>query len=237
MNKDMDFIYKIFEGKRDEQVHNEFVKFGKGEFSDRYLIEVKKQAGKWNIKTSAEFANFLVKRCLEKAPEKINVKGIIICTFDISSDLKFPIKDVKKFMGINKIIIDTEINKRDLLELMDKHQRIFYALSFSTPTFNLKIKPKAPKSTKPSARGEKEAKADFCNLKTSDVEIVRDLLFDVPSFSEVKVKHTIKIDSIELPSGETDPVRIRELSKRKGKIIREIEIDGKKLKKEKEFEA
>ena len=36
-------IKKIFEGEFDEQVHNQFLKFSRGEFKNKYLINGKKQ--------------------------------------------------------------------------------------------------------------------------------------------------------------------------------------------------
>jgi hypothetical protein len=45
---------------------------------------------------------------------------------------------------------------------MEKHRGLFCS-DFSLPDYELKIKPKAPKSAKPSTSGEKEAKADFCS--------------------------------------------------------------------------
>ena len=43
-------IKKIFNGILDEAVHSDFLKFGKGEFKDKYLISGKKQADKWTIR-------------------------------------------------------------------------------------------------------------------------------------------------------------------------------------------
>jgi len=229
------FIKKIFEKKVDDSVHQEFVKFSKGEFKNKFLLEGKKQASKWSIKTSVEFTNSLVKLCLEKAPEKLKIKGIIVSTLDVESDIKFEIKDVKKFMGIRKIIIDTEANKADILELMNKQPRVFYALSFETPSSQLKIKEKLPKSGKPSSKGEKEPKADFCTLKTTDQAIVKEIFFDNPIFKEIKINHTLKITDIIMPKGEEDFAKIRLLAKRKGKLIRNIIADGKKLVKETDF--
>ncbi len=231
------FIKKIFQGEADDEIHSEFVKFSRGEFKDRCIIEAKKQVDKWAIKTSSEFANYFVRKCLEKAPEILKIKGIIICTGNIESDIKFYIKDVKKFMGIRKIVIDTELNKADLLELMDKYPRIFYGLSFSTQTCKLKIKEKAPKSGKPPKKGGTEAKADFCTLKTTDFEMIKDLFFDVPDFKEIKISHTIQIIDIIYPQNEQDFEKIRLLARKKGKIIRKVTSDGKETISEKEFEA
>ena len=230
-------LKKIFAGRSDDSVHNEFIKFGKGKFENKYLLEGKKQKDKWSIKASAEFANFLVRKCLEKASGEIEVQGVIITMMDLRGEAKFEIERVKQFAGVKQMILNCKTDRKNILELMEKYPRVFYALSFSTPSFALKVKPKAPKSGKPSSKENEGPKCDFCSLKTADREIIEDLFFDFQNFNEIKIKHTLEINEIILPSGVSDPVKIRELAKRKGRIIREIDVDGRKERKEKDFEA
>jgi hypothetical protein len=220
------FLKALFDGKNPEEAHTEFIKFGKGKYENKYLLQAKKQKDKWSIKTSAEFANYLVKRCLENVTHPITVKGIIIATFDISKDITFPIENIKKYMGIQQLVINGNVNPKEIIALMNKYPRLFYGLSFATSEHELKIKPKAPKSGKPATGGEKEVTADFCSLKTSNREIVKDLLFDVSDFNEVHIKHILMINEIILPKGVNDPVQIREQSKRKGAMERIIITDG-----------
>lgn len=230
-------LKKIFSGKNDSDVHDEFIKFSRGSFDNRYLIEAKKQKGRWSIKTSAEFTNFLVRSCLEEARGEVEVKGIIVATFDVSSEAGFEISSTKQFMGIKQAVVDSKIHADKIINLMEKYPKAFFALSFSGADFELKVKAKAPKNAKPSTKGESEIKADFCSLKTSNKKIIDDLLFDIPIFDEIKINHTIQINDIILPKGEKNPVKIREDAVRKGKIIRKAVVDGKKLMKEAEFEA
>ena len=229
------FLKKIFYKHIDNSVHEEFMRFGKGKFENKYIIEAKKQKNLWNIKTSSEFANFFVKKCLENANGEIEVKGAIICTFNLKEDIKFNIEKIKQFAGVKQYIINSKIAVSNILDIMNKYPRAFYALSFSTPHNTLKIKAKAPKSGKPGKKDE-APKADFCALKTSNKEIINELLFDFPEFNEIKIKHTLIIDSIMLPHGISDPVKIREQARKKGKIIREIKIDGRDERKEVDFE-
>ena len=238
------FIKSIFLGNKDDEtkksVHNEFIKFGKGEYRDKYLIEAKRKANSFSLKTSSEFTNFLVRFCLNTASERLKISGIIISTFDLREGREYvfsPEEKTKRFMGIKQLSVDYEISKKDLLELMERYPRVFYALSFSTPSCELKIKAKAPKSSKPSASGEKEAKADFCSLKTTNSEIIKELLFDLQDFKEAKINHTLVIESISYPKDEKEPEKIRELSARKGKIIRKVMTDGRTFEKEAEFEG
>jgi len=227
---------RIFSGKSDDDMHNEFVKFSRGIFNDRYLIQAKKQKDLWSIKTGNEFANFLVRRCLERINGEINISGIIVYTGNLE-DSKIPIERVKQFMGIKQYVINSKIRTLDILESMNKYPKAFFALSFKFDNMELKIKAKAPKSAKPSNKDGKEVKANFCSLKTSDKSIIDDLFFDFPNFNEIKIKHSLQISEVIIPKDIDDPVKMREMSKRKGKIIREINIDSRIERKEIGFEA
>jgi len=228
-------INKIFLGEADEEVHSDFVKFSRGVFENRYLIECRKQAAKWAVKTSAEFANYFVRRCLEKAVGSLKIKGAIICTFSLEGKIK--VERVKQFAGVKQHLIDSEFEPGEILKLMDEFPRAFYALTFSSESCELKIKAKAPKSGKPGKKSEDGPKADFCSLKTNDFETVKDLLFDFSDFREIKVKHTIEIKEIELPKEISEPKEIREKSIRKGVVKRFVNVDGKEFSNEKEFSA
>ncbi len=228
-------IKKIFSGILDEEVHSDFLKFGKGEFKDKYLIDGKKQADKWVIKTGPEFANYLVRLGLEKAKGKVKITGVIVSTLKMEISIS---KDLKQFMGIKQYKVDTEVEASTVLDLMKQFPRAFFALSFILPDFELKIKPKAPKSAKPST-SDKEPKAEFCSLKTTDEKVVKELFFDVSFVKEVAIKHLLKIDQIVYPKdfAKMKPEDVREQSKRKGVIVRQITADGKVEVKEAKFEA
>ncbi|MBU0907738.1 MAG: hypothetical protein KKD18_01490 [Nanoarchaeota archaeon] len=232
-------IAQIFSGESSEEAHNEFVKFSRGVFGDRYVLEGKKQTSKWAVKTSSEFANFFVRRILENASGEIAVKGIIVSTSDLERDCEFGVEDVKKYMGIKQLVINCLTTPDKILGLMDKHPRAFYALSFSVGDYDLKIKAKPPKSGKPGTKtkggGDEGPKADFCSLKTSDKKMIEDLFFDYPDFQEIKITHAIEVKEIELPKNYKTPEEMRENAVRKGVIKRIIDVDGRKEVKEKSF--
>jgi len=219
-------LHSVFEGKMNDEVHSAFVKFSRGVFADRYLVEAKKQKEAWSIKTGAEYVNSLVRACLEKAKDKVSVTGVITATFDVKGKAQFPIEEVKNAMGIKKAVVNTEADPKKILDLMNEFPRAFFALSFSTPLTTLKVKAKAPKSAKPGS-GDKEPKAEFCSMKTTDEDILSELLFGVPQVKEATIKHVISITDIELPKDISNPAEIREKSKRKGTIKRIVTIDGK----------
>ena len=100
----------------------------------------------------------------------------------------------------------------------------------------MKIKKSLPKP------GKNEAKIDdkFCSL---DLDLkywekVREVFFwDVPECKKAVIEHELEITDIEIPSGVDDPVKQRELAKRKGIIRRKIVFDGEERVEEKEFSA
>lgn len=234
----MNFIKKIFDNKIDNSVHIQFQKFSRGEFKSRALIEAKKQADGYKIKTSAEFSNELVKTMAKKLGEKkTQITGAIVSTSDLKNELKY--KEIKQFQGVKRYLIDDEISGKEILELLEKFPKTFFALSFSVGNDVLKIKPKSPKSGKPGKETE-EIKVDFCSLKTSDSEIGKNFVFEKPDFKNALIRHNFLIEKIEIPNelkNSKDFAKVREESKRVGKIIRIAKIDEKEVRSEKDFAA
>lgn len=235
----MNFIKKVLDKNFDETVHMQFQKFSKGEFRNRALIEAKNSNGNYTIKTSAEFANELVKELAEKlGSNKTKVTGSIIGTNDLKGILEF--KKISQFQGVKNYSIEKEMSGSEIIELINKFPKNFFALSFSVGKEVLKIKPKAPKSGKPGTKGEETPKINFCNLKTNDKKTVESFIFEGSDFKAAKIIHYFIIEKIEIPEElktSQDFALIREKSKRVGKILRKAEIDGNKTEKELELRA
>lgn len=230
----MNFIKKIFDKQIDNFVHLQFQRFGKGEFRDRAIIKVKQSKGKYTISTTAEFANEMVRALAEKlGDEKTLVNGAIITT----SDLNINFKDKKQFQGVKKYIIEKEMSGNEILNLLDKLPKTFFALTFNSNDSQLKIKPKAPKSGKPKSKGGERPKPNFCKLITTDANIGRSFIFEKPDFKDAEISHDFIITNIIKPEDEKDYDKIRKMAKRKGKIIRQAIIDGKEMNQEIEFVA
>jgi hypothetical protein len=232
-------IKKIFENISDKKVHNAFMKFSRGEFKNKYLIQAKKQASKTAIKTSAEFTNDIEKICLENISEPIQMKGVIVSTTDLSDEIGIEIKKKSNFQGVRKLQIDTEVNPQKILELMEKYPKVFFALSFKSDDIELKVKPKAPTSGKPGKSNEDGPKVDFCTLKTNNQQIIDEFLFDVSDFKEAKITHTIDITDIIYPDNmeSLSPKEVREQAKRGGTVVRKAVVDSKEAISEANFIA
>ncbi|HLC77907.1 MAG TPA: hypothetical protein VJH92_02175 [Candidatus Nanoarchaeia archaeon] len=235
----MNFIKKIFDAKSDDLVHLQFQKFSRGEFKNRAVVKVKCSPAKYTIATSAEFANEFVRELAEVLGEnKTRITGVVVSTADLTGQMKF--KSKKQFQGVKQYVIDDEMSGDEILSLLNKFQKAFFALSFSVGGDTLKIKAKAPKSGKPGGKGEERPNPDFCRLSTKDKKIVDNFVFERSAFKEAIITHTFVIEDIVIPDSlkkSDDFAKIREESRRKGKIIRETEIDGQKIETEKPFEA
>ncbi|MBU2562774.1 MAG: hypothetical protein KKF68_03885 [Nanoarchaeota archaeon] len=234
----MNFIKKIFDKEADETVHLQFQKFSRGEFRDRALVKVKQAKGKFTISTSAEFANELVKIAAEKVGgEKVKIIGAVVSTNDLTGQIEFKAK--KQFQGVKRYLIEKELSGQEILNLLEKFPKAFFALSFKTEKDEtvLKIKPKAPKSGKPKSKENERLTPTFCKMTTFDEKVGKSFVFEKSDFKDAEANHTFFIEEIIPPKGETDFAKIRELAKRKGKITREAIIDGEKIVSEVEFIA
>ncbi len=219
------FIHKIATGKSDELAHLHFEKFSRGVFKDRAIVQCKSSAKGYSIATTYEYANEFVRYFAEKLGDgKTNVEGVIVSTNKLPASIKY--NKVSQFMGVKKYVIGGEMSGRQIVQICDATPRAFLGLSFAFDGNELKIKQKAPKSAKPSNSDGTGPKVDFCKIKTKDSEIVKDLFFDIDGFKQAEAKHIFLIEDIEIPSNESDPIKMRERAIRKGKLVREIVADG-----------
>jgi hypothetical protein len=237
------FIKKIFDGKIDEYVHLQFQKFSRGEFKDKALVKASRSKKGFSISTTYEYANEFVRSVAEKlGNNKTGVYGVIVSAKNLKEIPEFnhllAHVEVKQFMGIKQFKIEQEMSGNEIWSILDMVPSAFLGLSFSANGTYLKIKPKAPKSAKPSTKGGQAPTPDFCKIKTNDIEIVKGILFDVPEgFKKAEISHDFIIKEIILPQGEKEPEKMRRLAKRKGEIVRKLNIDEKEIVKRKEFVA
>lgn len=230
-------IESIMKGVTNPAVHEAFIKYSKGTFENKYLVQGKKGKEEWTIKTSAEYVNSIVQAGLARVQGAIRITGAIVATFKVAEHASFPTKGLKQFMGIKQTLVDDIISAEQMLALMQKQPRAFYALSFAFPGGTIKTKAKAPKSAKPSTKETTEVKPDFCTLKTTDEALVAQILVNVPIAKQITLSHAITITSIELPKGISDPLQIREQAVRVGTITRTCVADDKTTKQEYAFRA
>jgi len=220
----MNFIKKIFSGKIDESVHKQFIRFGKGEYRRRSLLSIWKTKNV-KIKSSFEFVNDFV----------LFVAGLHDFTFNGVMWSKEQIPGLKGVKKEGKIVYNiSNFTSSQIKEIA--HLVHYFLLNVDGPGIKLRIKSKIPKP------GKSENKVDdkFCQLEIEEkyyAAAKADFFWDLPECKKASVEHTFIVKDIVTPKGETDYAKIRELAKRKGKIVRIANIDGKEIRKEIEFEA
>lgn len=225
------FVKKIFEGKPDELVHNQFKKYSRGDFRDKAMIVCKKTAKGYNISTTNEYANEFVRYFSEKlGDERVAVTGVIVSTRDLTGEIDF--KNKKQFMGVKQYIMEGEMSGNEMITLCDKLPKAFFGLSFTAFDTVLKIKAKAPKSAKPSTKTGEKPKVDFCKIKTKDEEFVKSLIFDegIEGFKKVEISNDFLIDEIYVSDevkkeADGDFAVIKDMARRRGKVVRRVIVD------------
>lgn len=232
----MNFIKKVFEGEVEGDVHQQFIRFGKGEYKRRFLLSLWKTK-KIKVKTSFEFANDLVRLCSEFGDCKVS--GIVLSKEDISeimseNNIKGNSETKKGGLYYQNNIDNQEIKKEQLIELEKKSYSTL--LDLEGDGFKLKIKKKLPKP------GKSEAKIDdkFCQLEADEKfysKIKEDFFWDLPETKKASINHSVFVERIIMPEGVKDYAEVREMAKRKGRITRNIVIDDKEMKSEREFEV
>jgi len=204
----MEFIKKIIENKVDEEVHRMFIRFSKGTFENRALLSIKKGKDKINVRGSYDIWPELFSILLKEVTE-VEVNG-------------------RLFKSRKKEDYSEKISSNDLMAKIKDYD--FALLDVNAGGYLLKCKKALPKPGK-------SLDVKFCSailpLKALDI-----LAFDFDkNFKKADVSHTFIITEIILPEGEEDPAVLRTNSKRKGKIIRKINLDGVESVKEIEFIA
>jgi len=216
------FIKKIFLGKIDENVHRQFVRFSKGTFAGRAALNLKK-GDKIKLGGGSEFANDFVE--FVAGQENCKFSGIILSREDVGLG------------GRRKgDIFTSEVENIDSSRINEiKDKTYLMLLDADCSGISLKMKKKLPK---PGKSGDLKVDDKFCILE-ADLKYWPQVLdfFMLPECKKAKVKHTYIISDIILPKGEKDFAKIREMARRKGKIVRKSEIDGKEEQKEIDFEA
>lgn len=227
------FIKKIFKNSIDDVVHSQFTRFGKGNFGNRAVLKISRN-GKIKINGNNEcindvvlFAFSLLKKSRAAGPIFLREKQ----KQEIESLLNM--KAVKK-RGSWIIEVDREFT----LEEMEKIRKngFFILTDIDTNGLVLKTKKKPPKTTKGVDKVDDKFFSMHLDIKYWP-QVREEFLFDVPEGKKFEISHAYLITEIIPPDDEKDFEKIRILAKRKGKIIRNVNVDGKEIKNEKELLA
>jgi hypothetical protein len=205
----MCFIKKIFEGKQDDLVHRQFVRFGKGTFKGRAAAGFRKTGGRVKLNFGFEYVNDVVRILCDL--KNIKFLGMLL------SKEELPFKMIK---GKDLKSYEFSGDSQDLKSVFD---RVCYALLDSADSdIMLKTKKKLPK---PGKSDESKIDTKFCQLELPEKywpAFKNCFFWDFPEDKKGSVMHTYVINEIIMPENEKDFEKIRVMAKRKGKIIRKI---------------
>ena len=211
---------KVVEKNTSEEEKKYFLRFGKGNYERRFLISFNK-GKRIKIKGSFEWASDFVKF--------IKGEKDVVFSGKVFMKEKIPGRDSKK-KGSSFVY---EINEEKLDEFENAY---FYLLNVKDEDIILKVKKSLPKPGKDAEKIDDK----FCSLDL-DLKyweaVKKTFFWDVGEGKKCTIEHTLEITDIEMPTDVSDPSKIRELAKRKGKIIRKIDLDGKEIAKEYDLEV
>ncbi len=226
----MNFLKAIFEGKEHPLMHNNFTRYGKGDY-ERLYFEIKK--GKdLKIKSSFDFANGFVEIISEKIKGDAEVSGKIIASRDFKDELGIEIKDFSKRGKLFTAEIGTKLSPQQLKGVYDKMKEEFLLLKIESNNFKLKTANSLPK---PGGT----IKPNFCSAALP-LDCLEEFAWDVKDdFKLLIIRHVLHITDIKFSPElmKSDPARARLEAKRIGKIERILNIGGKEEKKEAKLDA
>tara|TARA_Y100000310_G_scaffold343932_1_gene454017 strand:+ start:603 stop:1220 length:618 start_codon:yes stop_codon:yes gene_type:complete len=192
------FTDKIFEGKVDEQVHKQFIRFSIGNFQNRALIKITKSKDFFKLNSSYDLMKDLTK-IIGKNTEKLTISGKVFYKGKKKEDIE-----------------EKEVSGEYLVKICNEVEFVLLNLSFGDYSFKVgKTLPKPGKALK----------NNFCKAKLP-LKLL-DMITNEEFKKKLEISHTFVIDNIEVPKEyENDPPLARLNAIRKGKIVRKIIIDG-----------
>ncbi|MCK4670130.1 MAG: hypothetical protein KAT43_02910 [Nanoarchaeota archaeon] len=236
----MNFIKQIATKKTDNYTHNAFVRYGPGEFVKEEFI-VKKIGKNIKIRGGFEWCNALLKFVASFCSGVVSVNGTIPTTRDVAPELKKLGVDFEEKRRYGKkgrkYEVNTTLPADTVRKLIDQLYDFYLMLDMKGGNYSVKMKKK--ETPKIGSLVEKFVSVVIPADHMKDV--IDEFLFDcgISDFKSVVVRHTYKFEEILLDEklAAKDPLEARLKAKRKGKIIRVIEVDGKEIKKEYLFEV
>jgi len=229
----MNFMRKIYEKNVDEKVHQKFVRYSTGEFEKEEFM-IKKGSSFVQIKAGFEYLDVMFDMIAQCVKEDVSLNGIIVTKNKIINELNEFGIEPKKVTG-KKYTIEETMTSDKFKEFVEKFNSCSLLIKLKSGKYSISVKKSIPK---PGKILEKFVTAKF-DLKDLDL-IKKEFLFDitVDNFKDISIKHTYIIDEIIIPDEfKNKPDEARLNAKRKGRITRNIDIDGKTEEREMELLA
>ena len=235
-----------------KNIHRHFYRYSKGEFLGPAL-KISQTKTKLTLKGSHEYEDLiqeLVVRGISDPNNNFEIKGRLISGTDISDiimklgfnwDLNLSTGQTKNYKAE---IIDTA-NRDSLLRRIEAfRENSYFLLSFNiNPNCKVSTKKNIPQPSKKKAEEDDVNKRiQFCTgyLSTTDKNLnnlIDNALYDFKSmlpknWKSLTISNNYKITEIEIPQKISNSRLLRIMSIRKGKLFRNLDIDGEIIEKQ-----
>jgi len=232
------------------EVHRHFNRYSRGSFSGPALI-IKKYSTKITLKGSLEYEDIIQEIVIRTLnDEEVEVKGKVISIHDINStinqlNLNWNIKEstgkVKKY----KAEFNEKLKKNKLLKAIEEFRKdSFLILSFNKNKYcKVSTKTSLPRPSKKNPIDDDiDKKVSFCsgyiinnkdNLDMVLDELIPDFKDELPKeWDQLSLTNVYKINEIQIPKNINDSKMLRIMAIRKGKLIRNLQIDDEVIEKQ-----
>jgi hypothetical protein len=221
------FIKKIFQGKIDNSVHDQYVRFSRGIFEQKAALNASRN-GKIKMSSSYELNIDLV-LFMAFLAKKMHVSGVLMSKVEL-----------KEFSGQKKKgLWIYDVDQDMTYEQIERISANAFAMLFDCEGSGISLKTKKT-LPRPSPKSTGAVKDKFC-VAQLDIKfwplVKEEFLFDLPDGKKYGMLHKYDITEIIFPNNEKDSEKLRLLAKRKGKVTRKSIVDGKEIIQEKGFIA
>jgi hypothetical protein len=230
----MHYIKEIFLGKPIDYIHSQFTRYGKGNFQVAAITI--KNGPAIRCDGSVHYVNIVGEIIASSSQQEFEVDGSIHAKRQIKVPLKAGKEKVKG--GLHSVEIKDKIHSDGLRMVYNDYKdgNILLSLTPSSGKWRL-----SPKKKMPRPGGGLDEKFWNAVLEPSALDgIMNEILFDVKdkNFKEARITHEVSIEElVGSPELKKDAARFRLEAKRKGKIKRTVDIDGRKTETTHEFIA
>ncbi|HEX54696.1 MAG: hypothetical protein DRO94_02430 [Candidatus Altiarchaeales archaeon] len=236
----MNFLKEIFMGNQNQDyIHDRFVRYGRGKFSGP-KIRIKKNMH-IRLEGTYEYVNIIGELIAKNSRNSGNfsVRGEIISKYDFRDFINDIALRYHKKRELFHARINSTIESEKLMEIYSKLKHAYILLDLTSDDKKLRLKTKK-KLPKPGTIDEKFFSAI---LPPSLMGVVEDeiILMDSNLDSNpgnVTITHQYLIEDLIIPDKYVNNPKLARINARRvGKIVREVEINGKKFKSEYELNA
>jgi hypothetical protein len=250
----MHYISKLLRGESDESVHRIFLRYGRGDYEGPAAEISVSKSGNVKVRSTYQYQDLIASTFLKVVPlDSISISGLILGYTQLDAELaklgiEVPPFTKKRATHLFQTKISGNYPKDQLFRLYDEIGETAYIFC----NLNTTIKWQHKSKTKiPSARKEAPI-ADQLKFSNTRVpkgttfltelleEIIPDFKDDLPTtFSSLQITNSYLINELQFPPKreQLSSAEIRQQTKRKGTLLRVLQIDEKEYNREYQFTA